>query len=423
VTPAATPAAMPADGPAAGAADLLAAPARTPDEWVSRTRAAFREAHGRDAELVWFGPGRVNLIGEHTDYSGGFVLPLALTYGTAVAAARATGPTSSVTSTSQDDVVRFDAATVAPGDVADWAAYVAGTAWALRTGETAVDVPALDIAVDSDLPTGAGLSSSAALECAVGGALAALAGREDVLADPMRIALAAKRAENDFLDAPTGYMDQMASMLGRDGAALFIDTRSLAAEPVPFDLPAAGLALLVVDSHAPHRHADGEYAARRRSCEQATAELGVEALRDLSVDDLDDRLSELSTDELRRRVRHVVTENARVLATVRLLRDAAAGSSDIRSIGQLLTASHASMRDDFQITVAEVDVLVQAAVDAGAHGARMTGGGFGGSVIALVEQGSADRVAAAMAAAAVGAGHAMPVAYRAVPAAGARRIG
>lgn len=404
---------------------LVAAPAQEPADRVARVGAAFRELHGRDPELVWFGPGRVNLIGEHTDYTGGYVLPLALPYGTAVAAARAvdSGAATTVTSSSQDGTVAFDAATVEPGGVDGWAAYVAGTAWALRTGDTRVDVPALDLVVDSDVPTGAGLSSSAALECAVAGAVLATAGRDDVLADPMAVALAAKRAENDFVGAPTGYMDQMASVLGRDGHVLFIDTRSLETEPVAFDLAGAGLALLVVDSHAPHRHADGEYAARRESLERATAELGVEALREVGVPEMDDQLARLSDDELRARVRHVVTENERVLETVRVLRAAAGGTGDIRSIGTLLTASHASMRDDFEITVPEVDVLVEAAVAAGAHGARMTGGGFGGCVIALVEASAADAVAASMTRAAADAGHAPPTAYRAVAADGARRIG
>lgn len=405
------------------APDRVSGPARTAEQWVDRVGAAFRDAHGRDPEVVWFGPGRVNLIGEHTDYNDGFVLPLALPYGTATAAARAPGDRSSVTSSSEQGTVTFDAASVAPGDVDQWAAYVAGTAWALRTGDTAVEVPQLDLVVDSDVPNGSGLSSSAALECSVAGAMVTLAGRDDVVGDPMALALATKRAENDFVGAPTGYMDQMASMLGRHGAVLFIDTRSLDAEAVPFDLAAAGLALLVVNSNAPHRHADGEYAARRRSCEQAVAELGVDALRDITVDGLDAALARLSSDELRARVRHVVTEDARVLDTVQILRDAAAGRTDVRSIGDLLTASHTSMRDDFQITVPEVDVLVDAAVAAGAHGARMTGGGFGGCVIALVEADRMAAVAAQMFHAATDAGHPAPTAYRAEAADGARRIG
>ncbi len=414
------------DGPAPSADDAA---------WVPRARAGFAEVYGRDPVGVWFAPGRVNLIGEHTDYNDGFVLPLALPQGTVVAA----GPHQPVgdegaggsraVSTAESTPVTFAAATVAPGDVDGWGAYVAGTVWALRTGEPAVAVTDLDLWVDSDVPYGAGLSSSAALECAVAVLVTDLAAdphgsdaAEAPEPDRLGLALAAKRAENDFVGAPTGYMDQMASMLGEEGAALFIDTRSLECTPVPFDLAAAGLVLLVVDSRAAHHHADGEYAARRRSCEQAVAELGVRALRDVEVVDLDAALARLSSDELRRRVRHIVTEDARVLDAVEVLREHATGPAGLRAVGPLLTASHDSMRDDFEITVPEVDVLVTAAVAAGAHGARMTGGGFGGCVIALVDTDAADEVAAAMVAAALAAGHREPAVYRARAAGGARRL-
>jgi len=427
------------DGPAPAADDAA---------WIPRARAGFAEVYGRDPVGVWFAPGRVNLIGEHTDYNDGFVLPLALPQGTVVAAgppqpvgdgasgdtpvgdSRGKGAKSSrAVSTAESTPVTYVASAVAPGDVDGWGAYVAGTVWALRTGEPAVAVTDLDLWVDSDVPYGAGLSSSAALECAVAVLVTDLAagppGPDAADAperDRLALALAAKRAENDFVGAPTGYMDQMASMLGEEGAALFIDTRSLECTPVPFDLAAAGLVLLVVDSRAVHHHADGEYAARRRSCEQAVAELGVRALRDVEEADLDAALARLSTDELRRRVRHIVTEDARVLAAVDILREHATGPAGLRAVGPLLTASHDSMRDDFEITVPDVDVLVTAAVAAGAHGARMTGGGFGGCVIALVDTDAADEVAAAMVAAALAAGHREPAVYRARAAGGARRL-
>jgi len=404
---------------------------------VTAARAGFAEVYGRDPVGVWFAPGRVNLIGEHTDYNDGFVLPLALPQGTVVAAGprvpKESGTNGSggsrAVSTAESTPITYDAATVAPGDVDGWGAYVAGTVWALRTGEPAVAVTDLDLWVDSDVPYGAGLSSSAALECAVAVLVSDLAAGPNGPAaggalerDRLALALAAKRAENDFVGAPTGYMDQMASMLGEEGAALFIDTRSLQCTPVPFDLAAAGLVLLVVDSRAVHHHADGEYAARRRSCEQAVAELRVRALRDVEVADLDAALARLSSDELRRRVRHIVTEDARVLAAVEILREHASGPAGLRAVGPLLTASHDSMRDDFEITVPEVDVLVTAAMAAGAHGARMTGGGFGGCVIALVDTDAADRIAAAMVAGALAAGHREPAVYRARAAGGARRL-
>ena len=218
--------------------------------------------------------------------------------------------------------------------------------------------------------------------------------------------------------APTGVMDQMASLHGRAGHLVFLDTRSLAVEPVPFDPPAAGLALLVIDTRAAHALVDGEYAERLRSCAQAARQLGVRALRDVTLDGLPDALARLDDDLLRRRVRHVVTENARVLDVVATLRSGA----DPRRIGPALTASHASMRDDFEITVPEVDTAVAAALDAGAHGSRMTGGGFGGCVLALVD---ADRVAAVLGAvedAYAAAGYRPPAGFVATAADGAHRL-
>lgn len=397
---------------------------RSGAQWSGHAVAGFAGAYGHPPAGVWFAPGRVNLIGEHTDYNDGFVLPLALAQGTVVAAAPSDGPRSRVVSTFEDGRVEFDPRTVAPGGVSGWGAYVAGTVWALRTGDrqtAGLEVGPLDLWIDSDVPYGAGLSSSAALECAVAVAVTELAGArlggDPGQVDRLRLALVAKLAENDFVGAPTGYMDQLASMLGVSGHALFIDTRSLRTEPVPFDTAAAGLVLLVVDSRAPHRHADGEYAARRASCEEAVRQLGVPALRDVDAADLEATLTRLSDDELRRRVRHIVTEDGRVLDTVALLRD-----GRLRAVGPLLTASHASMRDDFEITVPEVDVLVEAAVAAGAHGARMTGGGFGGCVIALVDAGAAGRVGDAMTAAARAAGHRPPIVHHGLAGAGAHRL-
>ncbi len=220
---------------------------------------------------------------------------------------------------------------------------------------------AADLRIDSDVPIGAGLSSSAALECAVAVALDELGG---LGLGRTELALLAQRAENDYVGVPCGVMDQMAAMHGRAGHLVYLDCRTLAVELVPFDLAAAGLALLVVDTKAPHRLVDGEYADRRRTCEQAADALGVRALRDVPLDGLDAALAALPDQTTRRRVRHVVTENARVLDTVALLRD-----GKLADIGPLLTASHASMRDDYQITVPEIDVAVEAALAAGALGA------------------------------------------------------
>jgi galactokinase len=369
---------------------------------------------------LWAAPGRVNLIGEHTDYNDGFVLPFALPLRTVVEASTLDAPRWTVRSEQFDGQVEFTEADLKPagwgGGVMDrpgvtgWAGYVAGVVWALR--EAGLPVPGADLAIRSDVPLGAGLSSSAALECAVLTALVDLGGLDLPVAD--RPALA-QRAENDYVGMPCGIMDQSAATLCRAGHALFLDCRSLDVAHIPFDLSSAGLAMLVIDTKAPHRHVGGEYAARRASCEAAAAALGVPALRD--VTDLPAALAKLDDLVLRRRVRHVVTEDQRVLSVVDLLR---AGRP--RDIGPLLTESHASMRDDFEITVPEVDAAVEAALAAGAYGARMTGGGFGGCVLALVGAEATDRVAAAVEAAFAGRGFAAPAPFVATACAGAARL-
>ena len=338
----------------------------------------FEKLYGRPPAGEWSAPGRVNLIGEHTDYNDGYVLPLALPQRTRVAAAPVPVPEWTVWSAQAGESVRFGPAELVPGRVTGWAGYVAGVVWALR--DAGFPVPGAELAVVSEVPVGAGLSSSAALECAVLTALAGLAGlteRELPLAD--RPALA-QRAERDYVGVPCGIMDQTAALLGRPGHALFLDCRTGAVEHVRFDPPAAGLALQVIDTGAPHLLVTGEYAERRAACARAAASLGVPALRDATLADLD----RLPDPVLRRRARHVVTENRRVLDTVALLR-----AGRIRQIGPLLSASHASLRDDFEVSTPELDRAAAAAEAAGALGARMTGAGFGGSVIALAETGVA----------------------------------
>jgi len=364
---------------------------------------------------VWEAPGRVNLIGEHTDYNDGFVLPFALPQRTTVTARRLPGaPRWTVRSGRADAPVSFAPSDLQPGRVGGWAAYVVGVVWALA--DAGHDVPGADLAVESTVPVGAGLSSSAALECAVLTALCDLGDLDVPVADRPRLA---QRAENAYVGVPCGVMDQAAATLCRAGHALFLDCRSLAAEQVPFDLAADGLALLVVDSGAPHAHVDNEYAARRATCEQAARDLGVPALRDLDeVADLETALASLPDPVARRRVRHVVTEDRRVRETVAALR---AGRT--RDIGPLLTASHASMRDDYEITAPAVDLAVEVALDAGALGARMTGGGFGGCVLALVEAGAADGVRDRIAGEFAAHGYPPPPSFLASAAPGARRVG
>lgn len=361
--------------------------------------------------VTWRAPGRVNLIGEHTDYNDGFVLPLGIAQGCTATVRTTADDAVRVTSAQEPESVTIALADIRPGGTTGWAAYVTGIVGALREGTGRKEWPGLVIDVDSDVPPGAGLSSSAALTCSVAAALNDLL---DLGLDREDLVAVARHAENDYVGAPTGGMDQLASLLCQADHALLCDMRSLQTEAVPFDPPASGLALLVIDTRARHRHADGEYGARRASCEQAARQLGVRALRDIS--DLPAALAALDDDVLRRRVRHVVTENERVGTTARLLR-----AGRLADIGPVLSASHVSMRDDYEITVPEVDVAVDVAVAAGALGARMTGGGFGGCVIALVPADQRRAVEVAVAVAYRDAGYAAPRSFVAVAAAGARR--
>lgn len=377
---------------------------------MSHVATAFRTEFGHAPEGVWTAPGRINLIGEHTDYNDGYVLPLALPLALTAAASRRTDGRVRFRSLQTGEGFEGAVADLAPGAVPGWAAYPAGALWALLDEGYPVD--GLDLLVDSTVPRGAGLSSSAALSCATVLAAAALHGSAP---GPAEVARLAQRAENDFVGMPCGIMDQSASMLSAEGHALFLDTRTSRTEQVPFDPPSHGLSLLVVDTRAPHRLVEGAYAERRRSCEDAARTLGVAALRD--VTDLPRALAALPDELSRRRVRHVVTENARVLDAVALLR-----SGDVAAVGPLLTASHASLRDDYEVTVPEVDAAVDAALAAGALGARITGGGFGGCVIALVAADAAGTCEEAVRAAYRDKGFSAPEVFEAVPSAGARRV-
>jgi galactokinase len=378
---------------------------------VGRVAAAFRERTGRDPEGVWAAPGRVNLIGEHTDYNDGFVLPAAIDRLVRVAAARSDGGRLRLWSLQAEPPADLVLAEVGPGRVDGWAAYPAGVAWAL--GAAGVEVGGADLVVDGDVPAGSGLSSSAALECATATALADLHGAG---LDRPALAALARRAENEVVGVPSGAMDQMVSMLGRAGHALFLDTRSLESEQVPLALEAAGLRLVVVDTRAGHRLVDDAYADRRAACEAAAATLGVAALRDATIDQVEAAAADLGDPGLRR-ARHVVTENARVLAAVELLR---AGQLD--RLGPLLAASHASLRDDYEVSSPELDTAVDAALAAGAVGARMTGAGFGGSAIALVPADLVGRVADQVGRAFAAAGFGPPEVTAVTPSDGARRL-
>ncbi|WP_423835419.1 galactokinase [Streptomyces tubbatahanensis] len=380
-------------------------------------REGFEAVYGRTPDGVWAAPGRVNLIGEHTDYNDGFVMPLALPHTVHLAAARR-----------DDGIVRLHSGDVpgaayqvpldalTPGRDGGWAAYPSGVAWALR--EASAPVGGADIHLASTVPTGAGLSSSAALEVATGAALSEL---YDLDLSRESLARLCQQAENDFVGMPCGIMDQMASACCTAGHVLHLDTRDLAQRQVPFDLAAEGLRMLVVDTRVKHTLADGAYAGRRRACEAGAAALGVPALRDVSHEELDAALARLDErlddPEVRGCVRHVVTENRRVEETIALL-----DAGRTREVGPVLSAGHASLRDDFRVSCQELDLVVDTALAAGALGARMTGGGFGGSALVLVEEADTEKVGAAVTSAFASAGHLVPHLFEAVPSAGARRL-
>ncbi|OMC14963.1 galactokinase [Mycobacterium sp. SP-6446] len=360
-----------------------------------------------DSSVRYAAPGRINLIGEHTDYNLGFALPIALPQRTLVTFLPDGGDAITVGSDRADGSVRIPVDT-APGGVTGWAGYVAGVMWALR--EAGHPVPGGAISITSDVEMGSGLSSSAALECATLGAIAAAAG---VRIDATEQARLAQRAENEYVGAPTGLLDQLASLFGRPATALLIDFRDVTVEPVAFDPDSRGVALLLIDSRARHRHAGGDYADRRASCERAAADLGVSSLRDLQ-DRGPSVLARVTDPTDARRARHVLTENRRVTDFVGAL-----GDSDFAEAGRIFTASHASMRDDFEITTEHIDLIADSAVGAGALGARMTGGGFGGCVIALVPTERVESVGEAVRRAVCDAGFERPVITRTHAAAGA----
>jgi galactokinase len=352
-------------------------------------------------------PGRINLMGEHTDYNLGFALPIALPQRTTVAFTVELAEAITVASEHTGESVAIPLDTVC-GAVTGWAAYAAGVIWALR--DAGYPVAGGTMTISGDVPVGSGLASSAALECAVLGAIATATGTPIERIEAARLA---QRAENDYVGAPTGLLDQLASLFGEPATALFIDFRDTTVHPVVFDPAAVGAALLVIDSRAQHRHVGGEYAARRRSCERAAADLGAPTLRDVQhrgVPALENVTDPIDA----RRARHVLTENQRVVDLVGALQN-----SDIHAAGRILNASHESMRDDFGVSTAHIDLIAEAAVSAGALGARMTGGGFGGCVIALVADERADSVGDAVCRAVTGAGYARPVVRRTRAAGGA----
>jgi galactokinase len=379
---------------------------------IDDVTALFEESFGTTPTGVWSAPGRVNLIGEHTDYTDGFVMPLAIEQRAFIAASpRADRVVRAVASGHETQSVSLD--DVGPGRPGGWLSYLAGAAWVAEHARACLGSDhGWDLALLSDVPVGAGLSSSAAITCAT---LLAMNDVDGWSVHRQELARWAQRVEHEVAGIPCGIMDQTASLQCTAGHVLFMDTRSQERVQVPWPAPETGFALLVTNTNAPHMLVDGQYADRRRLCEEATVLLGVPSLREATLVDLDEAAGRLSPDQAAC-ARHVISENARVLRTRDLL------ASDLAmQLGPELTASHVSLRDDFRVTVPQLDCAVDAALTAGARGARMTGGGFGGCTIALVDTDGAAAAAAAIDIAFAAAGFTAPGHFLATPSAGARR--
>lgn len=366
---------------------------------------SFEEIYGRKPEVIAEAPGRVNLIGEHIDYSEGFVLPFAIAdRAHAAIAARADGLVRIASHQRKEKIFSIDISDVKPGSKGDWEKYVLGVLWSL--GITS----GVDILVDGTVPSGAGLSSSAALECSVAVGLNTLFALNRSKED---LARATQKAENDYVGMPCGIMDQSVSLMGQAGSALLLDCRDLTTQNIPFDVASAGLELLIIDTQAHHALVDGGYAERRAACESVARKLGIPSMRHLTLDILEANREKVTPTEFIR-ARHAVTEIARVLEAVTALR-----ASDFVTLGTLINASHVSLRDDYAVSCPELDVAVDASLAAGAMGSRMVGGGFGGSAIALIKASNTQKTKDAVLSAFDKNGFKKPRFFTSLPSAGA----
>jgi galactokinase len=372
-------------------------------------RSDFTALFGQAPEIISEAPGRVNLIGEHVDYCDGFVMPFAINDRTYAAINRRNDRKIRIASAQRpDEVIETSLDQLSPDKAGDWERYILGVIWAfgdrINTG--------LDILVDGRVALGAGLSSSA-LECSIAIALNQLFEVELSLPDLARLA---QKSENDFVGMPCGIMDQSVSLMAQAGSALLLDCRDLSTEQIPFDLASSGLELLIIDTRAHHALVDGGYAERRASCESAVAKLGIKALRDASISQLESSRSKLTELEYMR-ANHVVNDIERVHQCVTHLK-----RSDFKSVGEILTQSHASLRDLFEISCPELDLAVATALANNSLGGRMIGGGFGGSAIALFKVADIDQAKIAIAAAFQAAGFTEPRFFTSLPSSGAAVI-
>lgn len=373
-------------------------------------RSDFTALFGQAPEIISEAPGRVNLIGEHVDYCDGFVMPFAISDRTYAAINRRSDRKIRIASAQRPgEIIESSLDHLSPDEVGDWERYILGVIWAFGDRITT----GLDILVDGRVALGAGLSSSAALECSIAIALNQLFAVDLSLPELARLA---QRSENDYVGMPCGIMDQSVSLMAQAGNALLLDCRDLSTEQIPFDLASSGLELLVIDTRAHHALVDGGYAERRASCESAAAKLGVKALRDCSISQLESSREKLTELEYMR-AEHVVNDIARVGQCVEQLKRA-----DFKSVGEILTQSHASLRDRFEISCPELDLAVASALANNSLGGRMIGGGFGGSAIALFKVAEIEPAKVAIAAAFKAAGFTEPRFFTSLPSSGAAVI-
>jgi galactokinase len=368
----------------------------------------FVEVFGNRADIIAAAPGRVNLIGEHIDYSDGFVLPFAIkdqTY--AAVKVRHDRKVRIASVQRRHKIVEVNLDSVKPGLKGEWERYPLSVVWALGIDK------GLDIMIDGHVPLGAGLSSSAALECSVATALNHLFSLGFSLEELARLT---QKGENEYVGVPCGIMDQSVSLMAHAGSALLLDCRDLTTRNIVFDVASSGLELLIIDTQAHHSLTDGGYAQRRASCESAVAKLEITSLRDLTLDQLQNSRQLLSETEFIR-ARHAVTEMKRVLDSVQALE-----TKNFLSLGKLLNQSHASLRDDYNVSCPELNAAVDATIAAGALGARMVGGGFGGSAIALIHKAHTQETIAAVEKAFKNQGFKAPRFFTSLPSQGAQII-